>query len=40
MKAILGPAEGDRLDALVQSVTRLLKGYLRSTLALKQRSER
>jgi four helix bundle protein len=29
----LAPAEGERLDALIQSVTRLLNGYLRSTLA-------
>jgi four helix bundle protein len=32
----LGPAEGERLEALVQSVTRLLNGYLRSTLARKK----
>jgi four helix bundle protein len=32
----LGPAEGERLDALIQSVTRLLNGYLRSTLARKK----
>ena len=32
----LGPAEGERLDALIQTVTRLLNGYLRSTLALKR----
>lgn len=32
----LETAEGARLDALVQSVTRLLNGYLRSTLALKR----
>jgi four helix bundle protein len=32
----LGPAEGGRLDALIQSVTRLLNGYLRSTLARKK----
>jgi four helix bundle protein len=35
----LGPAEGERLDALIQTVTRLVNGYLRSTLALKRRSE-
>jgi four helix bundle protein len=35
----LGPAEGARLDALIQTVTRLVNGYLRSTLALKRRSE-
>jgi len=35
----LGPAEGERLDALIQTVTRLLNGYLRSTLSLKRRSE-
>ena len=29
--------EGKRLDALAQSAARLLNGYLRSTLALKQR---
>jgi four helix bundle protein len=29
-------AEGKRLDALAQTVARLLNGYLRSTLALKQ----
>jgi four helix bundle protein len=34
-----GPAEGKRLDALIQTVTRLVNGYLRSTLALKRRSE-
>jgi four helix bundle protein len=28
--------EGERLDALIQSVTRLLNGYLRSTLARKK----
>ncbi|MBZ5542322.1 MAG: four helix bundle protein [Acidobacteriia bacterium] len=33
----VSPAEGKRLDALAQSVARLLNGYLRSTLALKQR---
>jgi len=32
----LDPAKGERLDALIQSVTRLLNGYLRSTLALKR----
>jgi len=32
----LGSAEGKRLDTLIQSVTRLLNGYLRSTLALKR----
>jgi four helix bundle protein len=32
----LGPAEGERLDALIQSMTRLLNGYLRSTLARKK----
>jgi four helix bundle protein len=32
----LGSAEGERLDALIQSVTRLLNGYLRSTLARKR----
>ena len=32
----LGPAECERLDALIQSVTRLLNGYLRSTLARKK----
>ena len=31
------PEEGERLDILIQSVTRLLNGYLRSTLALKRR---
>src|SRR5208337_3064649 len=35
----LGPAEGERLDALIQTVTRLVNGYLRSTLSLKRRSE-
>ena len=35
----LGTAEGERLDALIQSVTRLLNGYLRSTLARKQHLE-
>jgi four helix bundle protein len=30
--------EGQRLDALAQSVARLLNGYLRSTLALKRNS--
>jgi len=35
----LGPVEGERLDALIQTVTRLVNGYLRSTLALKRRSE-
>jgi four helix bundle protein len=35
----LDPAEGERLDALIQTVTRLVNGYLRSTLALKRRSE-
>jgi len=35
----LGAAEGGRLDALIQSVTRLLNGYLRSTLARKQHLE-
>jgi len=32
----LGSSEGERLDALIQSVTRLLNGYLRSTLARKK----
>ena len=32
----LRPLEGERLDAFVQSVTRLLNGYLRSTLARKK----
>jgi hypothetical protein len=32
-------AEGERLDALIQSVTRLLNGYLRATLALKRQQE-
>jgi four helix bundle protein len=31
-------AEGERLDALAQSVARLLNGYLRSTLALKRQA--
>jgi four helix bundle protein len=31
-------AEGKRLDALAQSVARLLNGYLRSTLALKRQA--
>jgi len=35
----LGPAEGERLDALIQSVTRLLNGYLRSTLARKKQAD-
>jgi four helix bundle protein len=35
----LGPAEGERLDALIQTVTRLVNGYLRSTLALKRQQE-
>lgn len=30
--------EGKRLDAIAQSLTRLLNGYLRSTLALKRKS--
>ena len=34
----LSLAEGKRLDALAQSVARLLNGYLRSTLALKRRA--
>jgi four helix bundle protein len=36
----LNPTEGKRLDALAQSVGRLLNGYLRSTLALKERTEK
>ena len=32
----LGPAEGERLDALIQTVTRLVNGYLRSTLPFKR----
>jgi four helix bundle protein len=32
----MGSAVAERLDALIQSVTRLLNGYLRSTLARKQ----
>lgn len=32
--------EGKRIDLLAQSVGRLLNGYLRSTLALKQRAEK
>ncbi|MGC9995540.1 MAG: four helix bundle protein [Terriglobia bacterium] len=32
----LGIADAKRLDALIHSVTRLLNGYLRSTLARKQ----
>jgi len=32
----LGRAEGERLDALIQSTARLLNGYLRSTLARKK----
>lgn len=32
----LGATEGERLDVLIQSVTRLLNGYLRATLARKQ----
>lgn len=35
-EAYLTLAEGKRLDALAQSVARLLNGYLRSTLALKR----
>ena len=34
----LGHAEGEKLDAMAQSVARLLNGYLRSTLALKRLS--
>jgi four helix bundle protein len=34
-----GCAEAERLDALIQSVTRLVKGHLRSTLARKQQSD-
>jgi four helix bundle protein len=34
-----GSAEAERLDALIQSVTRLVNGYLRSTLARKQQSD-
>ncbi len=30
--------EGQRLDSLAQNVARLLNGYLRSTLAMKQRA--
>jgi len=32
----IAAAEGKRLDTLAQTVARLLNGYLRSTLALKQ----
>jgi len=35
----LSSMEGKKLDASAQSVARLLNGYLRSTLALKRRSE-
>ena len=35
----LNRSEGERLDALVQSVTRMLNGYLRSTLARKRQLE-
>src|SRR5271157_5730302 len=35
----LNVADAKRLDALIQTVTRLVNGYLRSTLALKRRSE-
>lgn len=34
----LNSVEGTRLDALAQSVARLLNGYLRSTLELKRRA--
>ncbi|MBI4165206.1 MAG: four helix bundle protein [Acidobacteria bacterium] len=36
----LSATEGKRLDALAQSVGRLLNGYLRSPLALKQQTEK
>ena len=35
----LGVADAKRLDALIQSVTRLFNGYLRATLARKQQTE-
>jgi len=36
----LAEPEGDRLDAMVQRAARILNGYLRATLALKQAAAR
>ncbi|MGD0696630.1 MAG: four helix bundle protein [Terriglobia bacterium] len=38
-EGFVAPAEGKRLDSLAQSVARQLNGYVRATLALKERSE-